>query len=139
MAAAVDGFRWDRLAPLRAAEDQADERGRAAASTLTTLREAVGADEFATRLGPGSAGYRRRASSSGFPRPARRAGAAVRTLRASGRRAHLRAAVAAATPGRAGRATRAKGAPASEVLGPLAAFLDAHRDEQVIVEWRVQE
>ena len=43
------------------------------------------------------------------------------------------------SPGRAGRATRAKGAPASEVLGPLAAFLDAHRDEQVVVEWRVQE
>jgi hypothetical protein len=43
------------------------------------------------------------------------------------------------SPGRAGRATRGKGAPASEVLGPLAAFLDAHRDEQVIVEWRVQE
>ena len=33
----------------------------------------------------------------------------------------------------------AKGAPASVVLGPLQEFLDAHRDEQVIVEWRVQE
>ena len=48
----MDAFRWDRLAPLRAAEDRADERGRAAASTLKTLREAVAADEFATRLGP---------------------------------------------------------------------------------------
>ena len=52
VASAVDAFRWDRLAPLRAAENQADDRGRAAASTLTALREAVGADEFATRLGP---------------------------------------------------------------------------------------
>ena len=43
------------------------------------------------------------------------------------------------SPGLAGRATRGKGAPAIDVLGPLAAFLDAHRDEQVIVEWRVQE
>ena len=38
-----------------------------------------------------------------------------------------------------GRATRAKGAPASDVLEPLAEFLDAHRDKQVVVEWRVQE
>ena len=48
----MDAFRWDRLGPLRAAEDQADERGRAAARALRALREAVGADEFATRLGP---------------------------------------------------------------------------------------
>ena len=38
-----------------------------------------------------------------------------------------------------GTASRAKGAPASDVLGPLTEFLDAHRDEHVIVEWRVQE
>ncbi len=51
VAAAVNEFRWDRLAPLRTSEDQADERGRAAARTLKTVREAVQADEFATRLG----------------------------------------------------------------------------------------
>ena len=137
VAAAVDAFRWDRLAPLRAAENQADDRGRAAASTLTALREAVGADEFATRLGPVvsatddaifewlSAGQpaepvrvRSRAARMTCPSTCRR----HRCLRRAG-----------------GRATRAKGAPASEVLGPLAAFLEAHRDEQVIVEWRVQE
>ena len=60
VASAVDAFRWDRLAPLRAAENQADERGRTAASTLKTLREAVAADEFATRLGPVLVGHRRR-------------------------------------------------------------------------------
>ena len=38
-----------RCEPPRA---RADERGRTAASTLRTLREAVAADEFATRLGP---------------------------------------------------------------------------------------
>ena len=43
------------------------------------------------------------------------------------------------SPGAGGTATRAKGAPASDVLGPLTEFLDAHRDEHVIVEWRVQE
>ena len=51
VAAAVDAFRWDRLGPLRAAEGQPDERGRAAASTLKELRDAVAADEFTTRLG----------------------------------------------------------------------------------------
>jgi hypothetical protein len=34
---------------------------------------------------------------------------------------------------------RTKGGPASEVIEPLTAFLNAHRDEQVVVEWRVQE
>ena len=147
VASAVDAFRWDRLAPLRAAENQADDRGRAAASTLTALREAVGADEFATRLGPvvsatddASSSVRTPGlSSSGFPRASPSSRYRVRTragrmtcLSTCRRRRCL-------SPGRAGRATRGKGAPASEVLGPLAAFLDAHRDEQVIVEWRVQE
>ena len=138
VASAVDAFRWDRLGPLRAAEDQADERGRAAASTLTALREAVGADEFATRLGPALLGRRRRGSSTGSPRasaPNRcrlRQRAARTTCPSTCRRRRC-----LARP--AGRATRAKGAPASEVLGPLQAFLDAHRDEQVVVEWRVQE
>ena len=56
----IDSFRWDRLAPLRAAEGQGDEHGRTAASTLRALREAVTADEFATRLGPVLSGDRRR-------------------------------------------------------------------------------
>ena len=133
---AVDGFRWDRLAPLRAAEHQADERGRAAASTLETLRAAVAADEFATRLGPAlsatddaifewlSAGQP--AEPVQPPQARRPDDVPIQVPPRS-------------LPGLAGQATRAKGAPASEVLGPLAAFLDAHRDEQVIVEWRVQE
>jgi hypothetical protein len=119
---AVDTFRWDRLAPLRAAENQGDDSGRAAARVLTALREALAADEFATRLGPALSQTddaifewlsRVRPPSLYHPRPP--------------------------GPGGAGRATRAKGAPASEVLGPLQAFLNAHRDEQVVVEWRVQE
>ena len=138
VAAAVDVFRWDRLAPLRAAENQADDRGRAAASTLTALREAVGADEFATRLGPVvsatddaifewlSAGQP--AEPVPGPEPRRPDDVPIYVPPSP-----------LPSPGQAGRATRAKGAPASEVLGPLAAFLEAHRDEQVIVEWRVQE
>jgi hypothetical protein len=132
---AVDEFRWDRLAPLRAAEDQADERGRTAASTLKTLREAVVADEFATRLGSVlsatddaifewlSAGQ----PTEPVPPPQ-----------------HLRPddvdiRIPKPLPGASGGATRAKGASATDVLTQLETFLNEHRDEQVVVEWRVQE
>jgi hypothetical protein len=139
--AAVDVFRWDRLAPLRAAENQADARGRAAASTLTALREAVGADEFATRLGPVVSATndaifewlsaRQPAEAVPAPDPRRPDDVPIYVppspLPSPGQAGH------------GGQATRAKGALASEVLGPLAAFLEAHRDEQVVVEWRVQE
>jgi len=138
VAAAVDAFRWDRLAPLRAAENQADNRGRGAASTLTALRDAVGADEFATRLGPALAAT----DDAIFEWLS--AGQPVEPVPGPDARRPDDVPIFVPpsplpSPGRAGRATRGKGAPASEVLGPLAAFLDAHRDEQVIVEWRVQE
>ena len=42
-------------------------------------------------------------------------------------------------PGIGGQATRAKGTPSTEVISQLTAFLEAHRDEQVVVVWRVQE
>jgi hypothetical protein len=45
--------------------------------------------------------------------------------------------LAPAPPALAQRATLAQGAPAEAVLGTLAAFLRAHPDEQVVVEWRV--
>jgi len=132
----IDSFRWDRLAPLRAAEGQGDEHGRTAASALGTLREAVTADEFATRLGP----VLSRTDdaifdwlSAGQPAPPLEPSSVVRPddvpIRVPPPPLH----------GRTGQATRRKGGPASEVLEPLAAFLDAHRDEQVVVEWRVQE
>lgn len=132
----IGAFRWDRLAPLRAAEGQGDEHGRTAASTLRTLREAVTADEFATRLGQ----VLSRTDdaifdwlSAGQPAPPLEPPPVVRPddvpIQVPPPPLH----------GRADQATRRKGGPASEVLGPLAAFLDAHRDEQVVVEWRVQE
>jgi hypothetical protein len=137
VASAVDSFRWERLAPLRASENQTDDRGRAAAGTLTALREAVEADEFATRLGP----VLSRTDDAVFewlsvgqrvlqvPDP--------QLLRPDDVPIYVPPTF---PPGSgSGRATRAKGAPASEVLDELAAFLDAHRDEQVVVEWRVQE
>ena len=47
---ALRQFRWERLAPLLAAEKRTDQRGRAAASILRDLRAAVAADEFTVRL-----------------------------------------------------------------------------------------
>ena len=111
---ALDSFRWERLVPLRDAERQADDRGRAAAGTLKALRDAVAADEFTTRLAPALS----TADDAIFewltpPGPP--------LSRVSG------------------RATRGKNAPASDVIDPLTEFLEAHRDKQVAVEWRVQE
>ena len=60
VADALRTFRWDRLTPLREAEATADDRGRSAASALSALREAVRADEFASRISP--APERRRGS-----------------------------------------------------------------------------
>ena len=134
---AVDTFRWDRLAPLRAAESQDDDNGRAAARVLTALRETLAADEFATRLGPALS----------------QTDDAIFEWLSGGQRAErvppppvyrpddvpIYVPPSLPSSGQAGRTTLTKGAPAREVLGPLQAFLDAHRDEQVVVEWRVQE
>ena len=123
---------------MRAAEKQDDDLGRGAARALTALREAVGADEFATKLGSALS----------------TADDAVFDWLSAGQRVEPVPPPPVYRPddvpiyvppsplppsGRAGRTTLATGAPAREVLGPLQAFLDAHRDEQVVVEWRVQE
>jgi hypothetical protein len=135
VAAAVDAFRWDRLGPLRAAEGQPDERGRAAASTLRTLREAVAADEFTTKLGSALTDT----DDAIFQWLALGQPAAPIPLPSQVRPDDVPIQLPPRSAAAGGTATRAKGAPASEVLGPLTEFLDAHRDEQVIVEWRVQE
>ena len=125
--AAVDGFRWERLQPLRAAEGQPDERGRAASRALKTLREAVSADEFATRLGPALTTADNAIFDwleAGQPKPLPQGGTGgVRTP----------------LSGNSGRATRAKGSSSTEVLARVEAFLAEHHDEQVVVEWRVEE
>ena len=138
VASAVDAFRWERLGPLRAAEHQPDEHGRAAARTLARLREAAAADEFATKLGRVLSetddaifdwlSVSQPATPVAEPEPRRPDDVPIYVPPSP-----------LPSPGRSGRATRVKGAPASEVLGPLRAFLDAHPDDQVVVEWRVQE
>ena len=42
-------------------------------------------------------------------------------------------------PGLSGWATRAKVASSRDVLTELAAFLDEHPDQEVVVQWRVEE
>jgi hypothetical protein len=131
---AVDTFRWDRLAPLRAAESQGDKHGQAAASTLKTLREAVAADEFATRLGPVLSATDDAIFewlSAGQPAepvpPSQHLGPDD---------VHIR--MPRTLPGASGGARRAKGASSTGVLAQLESFLNEHRDEEVVVEWRVQ-
>ena len=133
VSAALHTFRWDRLAPLRQAESATDQRGRAAAGILQDLRAALSADEFATRLAPAlsktdDAIFEWLAS--GQPKPADEP---PFTLRPDD--VHLRLPVSPL----AGQATRAQGAPASDVLEPLREFLEANGDKRVVVEWRVQE
>ena len=137
VAAAVQGFRWERLAPLRAAQDRADGQGMAAASTLRALRDAAAADEFATKLEPALADT----DDAIFDwladgQPAQPA-SATQSLRPD--EVGIQLPEPKPLPGTGGRATRTKGTPSTEVLSQLAAFLEAHHDEQVIVEWRVQE
>ena len=47
----LGGFRWDRLAPLRAAAGQDDPRGRDAERILDALRQVVESDELVAPLG----------------------------------------------------------------------------------------
>jgi hypothetical protein len=145
VAAAAAGFRWERLAPLRAAEGRDDERGQSAAGTLATLRNAVAADEFTTRLGPALTA----ADDAIFDWLA----IGQPTQPPEGRHKllgpddiHIQVTdPPPSTSGQAipakdgGQAIRAKGAPAASVLDPLTAFLTEHRYEDVVVEWRVRE
>ena len=120
---ALASFPWDRLAPLREAEENNDDRGRSAASTLRELRQTLRADEFASSIkralvitdqaifdwlaGPG---------------PGPRTGPGpVRPTAARG------------------SGTRSAGAPDSDIITPLTEFLRAHRGQEVVAEWRVAE
>jgi hypothetical protein len=135
VAAAITAFRWDRLGPLRAAEGQPDERGRSAGRMLAELRDAVTADEFTTRLGPALSAT----DDAIFQWLALGQPAAPAPLPSQVRPDDVPLQLPPRSAVAGGAVTRDKGAPASVVLGPLQEFLDAHRDEQVIVEWRVQE
>jgi hypothetical protein len=123
---ALASFPWDRLAPLREAEENNDDRSRSAASTLRELRQTLRADEFASSIkralvitdqaifdwlaGPGP----------GRPVP----GPGPGPVRPTAAR---------------GSGTRSAGAPDSDIITPLTEFLRAHRGQEVVAEWRVAE
>ena len=134
VADALRAFRWDRLSPLREAEAVEDDRGRSAASTLNALRDAVRADEFASRISPALSA----------------AEDALYEWLAAGRNQDQKQDQDQEQKGKpdwldkrvitsSGTATRSAGATDSSVLGPLAEFLRNHQDRDVVVEWRITE
>jgi hypothetical protein len=125
---ALQQFRWERLAPLMAAESGTDHRGRVAAAILRELRAAVSADEFTVRLAPSLSA----AEQAVFDWLAEGQSAARPPLPVS--------------PGpvfppvrSSGRVVVARGAQPDQAITTLSAFLDEHRDDEVVVEWRVNE
>ena len=124
---ALRQFRWERLAPLLAAEKRTDQRGRAAASILRDLRAAVAADEFTVRL-PRALSVAEQAvfdwlADNQLPVPPPPAPPAP-----------------VQQPGNPhGRAIVTRGSRPDETIAELTAFLTKHRDDEVVVEWRVAE
>ena len=126
---ALHSFHWDWLAPLIAAETRTDDHGQAAARILRELRDAVSADEFAVRLAPALSAAEQ----------------AIFDWLADGQPSAP--AARPAIPGEpqprparpAGRVVLASGARPEQALAELSAFLREHRDEEIVVEWRVAE
>jgi hypothetical protein len=140
VADALRAFRWDRLTPLREAEATADDRGRSAASALKALRQAVRADEFASRISPALSAAEealyewltaaREPEHVPEPEPDPGPGPDTGWIPDRGK---------PAPPAPPGTGMRGAGAPDSDVLQPLTEFLRSHTDEAVVVEWRVTE
>jgi hypothetical protein len=137
VADALRTFRWDRLTPLREAEATADDRGRSAASALNALRDAVRADEFASRISPALNAAEEALyewlTVGREPEPIRGpAGFGPVPIPGPDKP------VPTPTPFR-GTGIRVVGSSDSSILEPLTEFLRNHPDENVVVEWRVTE
>jgi hypothetical protein len=130
VADALRAFRWDRLTPLREAEAVQDDRGRSAARALNTLREAVRADEFASRISPALSAAEEALyewlTAGREPEPGPDPG-------------WMPGPDKPVTPPSPDTRTRAAGQPDSSVLVPLTEFLRSHPNQNIIVEWRVKE
>jgi hypothetical protein len=126
VAQALQGFRWDRLAPLVQAARRSDDRGTTAARILDELRNAVAADEFSKRL----AGALATAEQAAFEWLAE--GQVKEPVQPS-----YRQPAGIVGPRPAGSAVIGGGEEPDQALSALRSFLDEHRGAQVTVEWRV--
>ena len=140
VAAALDDFRWERLAPLRAAAARAGSAAARRAPSWTGSRKRSPQTSSPSRspaaleraeqaifdwLAAGQPRRRRQATTPAQPEPLQVAGGT---------------AGAPARPGRpGGQAVRARGTRPDAVLAELRSFLDEHGDDDVVVEWRVGE
>lgn len=129
-------YQWDRLAPLRAAASESPS-DVTATNILAGLRDALADEEFVSPLRPAL----RSAGDAIFGWLTERAGTGTRQPEPATETRVVTSAgdVEIIVPVRAsGKRSRIKGAPADEVLHELSAFLDAHPDDTVVVEWRVE-
>lgn len=129
---AIAEAKWDRFSDVLAASNDDDERGLAAAGIVQALRTALGTDQFAADLGKALAAaeeavfdWLRRFPPPPIvdpppPPPPVDPDDVVLDLPDHGTH------------------RRRSGANADAVLGRLRAFLDAHRDADVVVDWRLE-
>ena len=121
----LQGFNWERLKPLIAAEKQRDQRGADAKAAVDRLRAALTADELAQPIGAAL----QRADNDAF--------------------AWLSAAVTptptpAPTPGpapqppAAGKRSVSTRADIAWVQSDIEAFIDEHEGQRIVVEWRIE-
>lgn len=121
----LQGFNWERLKPLIAAEKQKDQRGADAKAALDRLRAALTADELAQPIGAAL----QRADNDAF--------------------AWLSAAVdptptptptpdPAPQPPAAGKRSVSTRADIAWVQSDIEAFIDEHEGQRIVVEWRIE-
>src|SRR5699024_8733050 len=139
VATALDGFRWGRLEPLRAADDQ---RAR---QILDSLRIGLTEEEFSKRV----VEILTAAEDDLFAwATAQHASDAASEVRTSDDGPHKRANDVPLEPSprpspvvdpHTIRVTHTAGEPIAEIVQELTSFLEAHRDDEVEVTWRVVE
>ena len=129
VAGALQGFNWERLEPLTAAEKQTDQRGTDAKAALDRLRAALTSDELVQQI----TGALKRADNDAFewlsaavnqtptptPGPVPRPEPAPQPKAAGKREVNTRADIV-------------------RVQTDIEAFVDEHQGQKIVVEWRIE-